>query len=332
MPRKSSRLLSLLPGVRWIPSDISPPETTPTTPPDKPKSRVTFFVRAHHPSSSSSTNPLKHSALLPRKSITSLGSEPDATGIDARTHGQGQSDFFAKLPLELRRMVYEFVVGSEVVHLTLGQKRRFGHFICEDDGRRRGGGGDDDKECSCRVLVGGKESEKLNRGALNMLTVCRRMYIETTPHLYNPHIFSLLHTTHLLLLPTRTPTPLLNHIRTLRLRWSIRALPYLRRGPASRLAYREDTENWERGWSIIANMQGLRDLYVVLSDPSPGGVWERSWLELEEELVGPVRGVVRPGVAVVVLPYRSCGVGWDMGGSRVVLRRPGGEGEEEESV
>ncbi|KAI8943008.1 hypothetical protein NX059_001046 [Plenodomus lindquistii] len=316
MPRKSSRLLSLLPGVHWSPSDIQSPD--PTTASDKPKSKVTFFVRAH-PTSSSTTTP-NHGTLRPRKSTLSLTSEPDVE-IAARTLAQGQSDFFAKLPLELRRAVYEYVVGSEVVHLTLGAKNRFGHFICEDK-QNAEYAGRMPKECTCRVLVGGRDSQKMDAAALSMLSVCRRMYQESTSHLYTPHTFSLLHMTHLLFLPTRLLPQHLSHIRTLRLRWAIRALPYLRRGTKARLAYREDTANWERGWEIIANMQGLRDLYVVLSDPSPQGMWERNWLELEGQLLEPVKRVVRPRVVEVVLPYGSCGVNWDLGESRVVLRRP----------
>ena len=155
-------------------------------------------------------------------------------------------------------------------------------------------------------------------------------YSESIPHLYRPHTFSLLHLTHLLYLPSRLPQPRINSIRTLRLRWAIRALPYLRRGPTQRLAYREDTANWERGWGILAGMKGLRDLYVVLVDPSPQGMWERSWVELEEQLLAPVREVKGPRWFEVVLPFATCRTDWDMGESRVVLRKPEGGGVEEE--
>jgi hypothetical protein len=36
-----------------------------------------------------------------------------------RTYEQVQSMFFGKLPLELRRLVYEEVLGGEVFHLTV---------------------------------------------------------------------------------------------------------------------------------------------------------------------------------------------------------------------
>ena len=124
------------------------------------------------------------------------------------------------------------------------------------------------------------------------------------------------------------PPQRLNSIRVLRLRWAIRALPYLQRG--DKLAYREDTANWERGWEIIAGMQGLRELYIVLVDPSPQDMWERNWLELEEQLLTPVKRVERPNWFELWLPYGSCGTEWDMGASKVRLRKVEGDGGEDE--
>lgn len=77
-------------------------------------------------------------------------------------------------------MVYEYVMGEETVHLTLSTKQKFGHFVCE--GRDGGGGveGGDERECDCRVLVGGRESERLSSACARMLRVCRRMYVFLT--------------------------------------------------------------------------------------------------------------------------------------------------------
>jgi len=74
-------------------------------------------------------------------------------------------------------------------------------------------------------------------------------------------------------------------------------------------------------------MAGVRDLKVVIIDKSVDGIWERQWLGLEERLLESLKEVRRPRRFVVVLPYRSCGVDWDMGESGCVLRRPEGEGE-----
>jgi hypothetical protein len=162
-----------------------------------------------------------------------------------------------------------------------------------------------------------------------LTSMCFR-YSEAVSHLYRPHTFSLLHLTHLLHLPTRIPSQRLNTIRTLRLRWAIRALPYLRRGPTNSIAYREDTANWERAWAIIASMQGLRDLFVVLVDPSPHDMWERNWLELEGQLLQSVKGVTRPTFFELMLPYASCVTQWDMSESAVRLRKPESRVIEEE--
>ncbi|OAL48931.1 hypothetical protein IQ07DRAFT_588318 [Pyrenochaeta sp. DS3sAY3a] len=322
-----AKLLGLLPGVRWVPSDI--PSSSSSSKPKPAKSRNPFSLKS---SSSSSANTPQHGTLRPRKSNISLSSQPDPE-LDARTHAQGQSAFFGKLPLELRRMVYEYVVLGATVHLTLGAKKKFGHFVCDETvarGEGEEGEGEGARECGCRVLVGGRESAKIGPECARVLRVCRRMYSEAVPHLYRAHTFSLLHITHLLYLPTRVPQPRLNTIRVLRLRWAIRALPYLRRGKG--LAYREDTANWERGWAILASMTGLRDLFVVLVDPSPQALWERNWLELEEQLVKPVLKIVRPRWAEVVLPYASCRTEWGAEGESVVrFRRPDGEGEEEDA-
>ncbi|KAG9194847.1 hypothetical protein G6011_04882 [Alternaria panax] len=327
-PKKS--LLDRLPGIRWAPHDIpsTPPSTEPSS--SKPKSRNPFALK-------SSTS--LHGVVRLRKSTLSLTSEPDVE-VDARTHAQGQSTFFARLPIELRRMVYEYVMGAEIVHLTLStKKKRFGHFLCDSDG--------DSREYMCRVLVFGRKGTRLYSGGVAVARVCRRMYVllsssdhhcdimgktdrmlgfrysEAIPYLYSAHTFSLLHITHLLCLPSSIPQPRLDSIRTLHVRWAIRALPYLRRGPSNRLAYREDTANWERAWRIIAGMHGLRHLQVMLIDPSPQQLWEITWVELEDILLDSVRTVKRPRDAVVILPYPSCRTDWDMGDSTVRLRRPG---------
>jgi hypothetical protein len=72
--------------------------------------------------------------------------------------------FFARLPLELRTIVYEYVMGEETVHLTMDSKKRFGHFVCVEEG-----------PCVCRVLVDGKEETRLDMGCAAVLRTCKRM-------------------------------------------------------------------------------------------------------------------------------------------------------------
>ncbi|KAJ4305586.1 hypothetical protein N0V90_001117 [Kalmusia sp. IMI 367209] len=264
--------------MRWVPHDIESPAGGSKKEKDRPR-RSLLGRRASEPD---------HGALKRRKSVISLTSVVDEE-LDARTHLQAQSMFFAMLPIEIRKMVYEYVVGQETIHLLFA-KKRFGHFVCERSGEEDGDAGE---------------------------------YSEAATHVYAPHTFSLLNITHLLYLPSRTPQPRLNTIRTLRLKWTIRGMPYFRRRPSSKNpAYPEDTANWEKGWDILARMKGLRDLRVTIVDPSPDQLWEGHWLGVEGtllEAVKRVRGVRR---FEVVLPYASCRVDWDMGDSGVRLVKP----------
>jgi hypothetical protein len=149
-----SKLLTILPRVRWVPSDI------PSQDASKPK-------KSRNPFSNKLQPALSDDSIRLRKSTVSLSSEPDAD-MDARTHAQGQSMFFANLPLEIRKIVYEYVMGEQTLHLTMGSKKRFKHFVCED-------GKVGQKECRCRVLVGGREGERLERACVSVLRTCRRM-------------------------------------------------------------------------------------------------------------------------------------------------------------
>jgi hypothetical protein len=151
-------LLSLLPRTRWIPHDLPTQDASPKS---KPKSK------SRNPFSKTHTTPSTASTRA-RRSTVSLTSEPGAT-LDARTHVQSQSMFFTYLPLEIRKMIYEYVMGEGTVHLTFGSKKRFGHFVCDDRC------GNSERECGCRVLVGGREGERLHSGCVAILRSCRRM-------------------------------------------------------------------------------------------------------------------------------------------------------------
>lgn len=86
--------------------------------------------------------------------------------LDAKTNAQGQSLFFTKLPLEIRKMVYEYVVGEETVHLLFARKS-FSHFVCPV--------AEEHEECDCKVLVGGAHCQRLSSACIRMLVACRRM-------------------------------------------------------------------------------------------------------------------------------------------------------------
>ena len=187
-----SKLLNWLPGMRWVPHDIPEASTTARsnshTSSSKSSSRnhnhrVRFTLKEKDKTKPQKDGANDHDPRFPshrRKSTISIGSIPDEE-LDARTNVQAQSLLFAKCPIEVRKMVYEYVMGGETVHLTLGAKRRYGHFLCEESWREGGGEEEEEEEdvvdCKCRVLVGGKESRRLDGTGVNLLRVCRRMYV-----------------------------------------------------------------------------------------------------------------------------------------------------------
>lgn len=90
---------------------------------------------------------------------------------------QWQSPFFAKLPPEIRELVYGFVMGGrETIHFTgPGKSRKFKHFLCEGHINEERKSGGSERMCTCTVLVGGRRTRKLEAGVLELLCVCRRM-------------------------------------------------------------------------------------------------------------------------------------------------------------
>ena len=123
---------------------------------------------------------IQNSQLLkPRKSAISLTSTPDRE-LDARTNFQWQATFFAKLPLEVRRMVYDYLYEGKTIHLKLGEKKEklgrkevtFGNFVCTQE--RVG-------QCTCRVVVAGSPLEtslpQLEGAQLALVRTCRRMCV-----------------------------------------------------------------------------------------------------------------------------------------------------------
>lgn len=172
-------LLNLIPDMRWVPHDIHNGEGSEKAHrslwtrhlPGKGKAHRSKGLTAQ---SSNVTRADTNGFQMGRRrnsALTLTGANDPA--LDARTNNQMESTFFGKLPYELRIMIYEYMFGEgETIHLILGTKRKsYQHFICEE------GHAEDDRprnECSCKVLVGGRETTKLNPGLFNFIKACRR--------------------------------------------------------------------------------------------------------------------------------------------------------------
>jgi hypothetical protein len=163
-----TKLLTLLPGAKWLPNDLAAPDT------ESESSRL--FSRRRIALHRGDTDKKKKEAK--RNNAPSYHRKHNLSGINlpnetapTPTHAQTQSLFFAKLPRELRDMVYAFVVGdAPVVHLTLGaKKQRFAHFLCCEEMEQ----GQGKRQCGCSVL----NLEGLDGGVLGMMRGCRLLYV-----------------------------------------------------------------------------------------------------------------------------------------------------------
>lgn len=179
------KLANLIPTTRWVPHDIEQDPGTHSSSGKRPKDSSN--IRRDHSQSQSQSQPASskvrqflsrptrpskpsYGPFLRRRTST-LSIIGDANDeIASRTYAQGQSLFFAALPAELRRMVYELVVGQETLHLVFA-KRKFGHFVCE--GTEKEGG--EEYDCGCKILVGGAKGARVAGRCLGMMAVCRRM-------------------------------------------------------------------------------------------------------------------------------------------------------------
>ena len=223
------------------------------------------------------------------------------------THPQPSSPLFAKLPLEVRERIYEFVLGGDNIHLV-DVSQRIAHYRYAHD---------EDTETpnpptgtlALQDPLGSRapptvawldERNRLPRpaqfssGSLSLPLTCHAVYAEALPILYRSNTFSMASPLVLIYLKDYVLRPW--HFAEIR---HLRLNPWVRfDNPAhfgGRVPPAHDAETWARFWGIVASME-LRTL----------GVWIEFWgLEenrsLEAGWVRPmleVKGVERVGLSL----------------------------------
>ncbi|KAL9064749.1 MAG: hypothetical protein Q9161_008678 [Pseudevernia consocians] len=218
---------------------------------------------------------------------------------NTKPQSQGGGDLLAKLPYEIRRMIYVYVLGDEIIHLDRpGGKSRLAHYRCE---RRINDGGYHSHRES-------PSTEKDARhGKMSLAKTCRAIYNEATDTLYTTNTFSVQTCPNL-----QTFIWFSQSIRRSRLA-SITAVyinmpaecfaPFWTAiGPGSR--FWDFIRDWGRMWETMATrMSGLRFLRVQLRRTAPelglgvGEDWIRPMLRVRGlsrfELVVEGNGVYR---------------------------------------
>ena len=253
----------------------------------------------------------KPRTLLSRRPRTLTG-PPSPSTSQYTTYTQLQSPLF-HLPLEIRRLIYHYALTSDIKHIVrLGP--RLGHIRCRDPHitrpwfhhcwgfSARGGNTYYWPHNDCLADEGtGKKNE---RGLLPLVMACRRIYAEAIPVLYGEFTFSMLHLESLILLSETILPHRLNTIRSVKLGWYFCSpLPLYSRGIQHFDRTPRDIATWERVWSILANMEGLRMLRVDLV-----GRWVKPMTaEQERLLVWPAMQVKRPRVWDLILDWEDPG-------------------------
>jgi hypothetical protein len=111
---------------------------------------------------------LEGSLTIGRKEPQQTGGLQDHVIRPKRTDGQLQSPLF-RLPLEVRRQIYEEVIGGYVIHIYLLQAyKRIGHIRCDQP---------DSERCMCRNMYKQKgiPDASGNIDLLAPLRSCRRV-------------------------------------------------------------------------------------------------------------------------------------------------------------
>ena len=273
---------------------------------------------------------------LPSRRPRTLTDPPSLSTSQYTTYTQLQSPLF-HLPLEIRRLIYRYALTSDIKHIVrLGL--RLGHIHCSDPQHTRpwfhrcwgiSVKGSDLYHGPHNDFLADEGTEKKNkRGLLPLVMACRRIYTEAIPVLYVETTFSMLHLETLISLSETVLPNRLNLIQSVELGWYFYfPHPHYCRKVQHLDRTRRDITTWERVWSILADMEGLRMLRVDLV-----GRWmEPLTAEQERLLLWPAMQVKRPRVWDLILDWEDfggAGFDWEAQGAPFKVVRAEGFGNE----
>ncbi|KAF2835651.1 hypothetical protein M501DRAFT_997793 [Patellaria atrata CBS 101060] len=196
------------------------------------------------------------------------------------TLDQLQSPLFNTLPAEIRVLIYQYAIGNQTLHITHLNKR-LGHIVCMNTSSQKQFGVrrhfcwgyeteskefiNGDPELFSNTMGEGFTTPSSTGSLLSLLKSCRRVYSEAISILYTRNIFAVKHIRTVIDLNHTILTSRLHQIRTLDLRWTTQAPWHAENIDNRTTVY--DKRTWEHVWSIIARMDGLRNLKVEIGGP-----------------------------------------------------------------
>ncbi|TGO55962.1 hypothetical protein BCON_0084g00300 [Botryotinia convoluta] len=204
--------------------------------------------------------------------------------IKQKSVDQSQSSLFARLPSEIRHLIWLETLGGQFLHIARANKRLLAIDCVESDPEFRERwhgcwGGKSANHCFGHVpgFYMGPRSDSSAKPAnlLPLLQTCRRIYTETVVIIYKSNIFNINHIDTLLYMERSILRQRLNQTSILYLtcKLTLHEEPYF-------APY--DIGTWRRACSVLVGLTGLQELTIRLL----GGLGD--WIEPYEELTGPL--------------------------------------------
>jgi hypothetical protein len=223
----------------------------------------------------------------PDKSSRSRSWNPFRKSIRQQTCDQSQSALLARLPSEIRLLIWTEVLGGHLLHIVRAPKRLLA-IDCADEVN---------VELETRHhLCWGIETERAPgfylsphthhpakpANLLPLLQTCRRIYTEVISILYEDNIFDINRLSTLLYLQRSVLLKRLNQIRVLNLTWDYALII-----SASPIWY--DLDSWHEACEVLMSFAGLQELTVHFTNwrknSWPGADWKVLWGPLLEALM-----------------------------------------------
>lgn len=211
-----------------------------------------------------------------------------ALGTEPRCEQQPDCGFLSKLPLDVRMIIYDLVLGGSTLHVSAGDNHsRIYHFIClvPDRITQSQIHGQCHQLSIHRPSSAPRENFPHPTGFLPLLVTCRQIYSEAINTLYssNRFEFTQIHTA-FRFLTRMIPQPRLPAIRHLVLKMAVPRHPHLNS---------RTKRDWDDLFKLFSNeMSGLQSLYLTLgmleqvkqtirdTPDSEGALWIKPMMEM----------------------------------------------------
>jgi len=194
------------------------------------------------------------------------------------------SPLLCKIPIEIRREIYGYVLGQQVIHILL-VPRRIRHICCTSPTIT-----DFTRDCCPHPGMSPVPQHvpiPPSRIAVAILRTCRQIYTEALPVLYGSNTFDINDLSAFVFLAAAIPPKGLASIRFLHVLWFAEFPPL--RGESSKSAFEApfDDATFMQFWTVLATrMPALRELRMATHH----SIWTGT-IDMKDEWVQPIKRV-----------------------------------------